>query len=106
MLLVLNRNNILLPAVMLPLLLLIGACKKPKAGPPLTAKPELMGADLSFLPEVRKSAMSWFNRYGTAEDMLRTLQKSGINLVRLRVWHKPSAGADLQQVQELCRELR
>ena len=82
------------------------ACKKPETGPPLYAKPPLLGADLSLLPEVRKSTIVWYNRSGQQEDMLQTLVYAGINLVRLRLWHTPEAGASLEELRKLCETLR
>jgi arabinogalactan endo-1,4-beta-galactosidase len=82
------------------------ACKKPDPRPITNPRPALLGADLSMLPEVRKSTLGWYNIKGQEEDMLRTLLHAGANLVRLRLWHKPAAGADLKQVQQLCRELK
>jgi arabinogalactan endo-1,4-beta-galactosidase len=82
------------------------ACKKPDPRPIPNPRPALVGADLSMLPEVRKSTLEWYNSKGQEEDMLRTLLHAGANLVRLRLWHKPAAGADLEQVQQLCRELK
>jgi arabinogalactan endo-1,4-beta-galactosidase len=82
------------------------ACKKPETGPPLYAKPALVGADLSMLPELRKSSGLWYNSKGQPEDMLQTLLRAGINMVRLRLWYKPEAGARLSEAQQLCAELR
>ena len=92
--------------VLLLLLSLCSACKKPQPGPPLFAKPALIGADLSLIPEVRNSQSTWYNKQGAAEDMLQTLLHAGANLVRFRLWHKPAAGANMQEVQSLCAELR
>lgn len=82
------------------------ACKKPEPGPPLFAKPALLGADLSLLPELRKSNKLWYNRTGTQEDMLQTLVYAGINLVRLRLWHTPEAGNNLEELRTLCETVR
>jgi len=96
-------RNLLLAALLSSTLM---ACKKPVPQPAPSRKPVLVGADLSMLPEVRQSSMLWFNREGQEEDMLRTLLHAGANLVRLRLWHKPAAGADPEQVSQLCRELK
>lgn len=99
-------SHVLFRVALLGLLFMHVSCKKPKTGPPLYAKPLLVGADLSFLPEIRLQGGTWINREGLAEDMLQTLVNAGINLVRLRLWHQPVAGASLQQVQPLCSELK
>lgn len=99
------KHALLLTGIV-PALYALNACRKPEIGPPLIAKPALVGADLSFLPEVRQSTLRWYNPSGQVEDMLLTLKNAGINLVRLRLWHQPGAGADLAKVQTLCEELR
>ena len=49
----------------------------------------LRGADLSSLPEVESCGGRFFDRDGREDDALRILARSGVNLVRLRLWNDP-----------------
>lgn len=67
----------------------------------------LRGADISFLPQIRKSNIAFFNRQNQQEDMLATLKNAGLNTVRLRLWKKPNeAGSDFQSVKMLAQECK
>jgi arabinogalactan endo-1,4-beta-galactosidase len=93
------------PFVFLVCLFLVTACTKKtpeEAENPITF---IRGADLSFLPEVRQSGLTLYNREGKAEDMLRTLQNAGMNTIRLRLWHQPSeAVSSFETVKILANE--
>jgi arabinogalactan endo-1,4-beta-galactosidase len=67
----------------------------------------LLGADMSYLPEVRASGAVYYNAAGQPEDMLLTLKKAGANLVRLRLWKDPaSPTSGLPMVKTLCNEVK
>ncbi len=68
---------------------------------------EIKGADLSFLPEVRRSNITFTNAENQTEDMLTTLKKSGVNTVRLRLWKNPSTpNSNFETVKSISREIR
>lgn len=91
--------------VFLACLFLVTACTKKtpeEAENPITF---IRSADLSFLPEVRQSGLTLYNREGKAEDMLRTLQNAGMNTIRLRLWHQPSeAVSSFETVKTFANE--
>lgn len=68
---------------------------------------EIKGADLSYLPEVRQSGLTFFNRHNRAEDMLTTLKNAGMNTMRLRLWHAPAEPTSgLNSVKAMAAEAR
>jgi arabinogalactan endo-1,4-beta-galactosidase len=68
---------------------------------------EIKGADMSFLPEIRRSGKVFYSQKGEAEDMLLTLKKAGVNVIRLRIWKKPSeAASNFETVKNLAKEIR
>lgn len=68
---------------------------------------EIKGADMSFLPQIRESGLVCYNANNEPEDMLVTLQKSGVNVVRLRLWKDPiEQNSDFESVKKLSNELK
>lgn len=45
----------------------------------------ILGADLSFLPELRESNILLYNSNGIVKATLETLTEKGINVIRLRL---------------------
>jgi arabinogalactan endo-1,4-beta-galactosidase len=90
------------------ILLLFTSCKDNTENPPQGQENiELKGADISFLPQIRQSSMKFHNRMDQEEDMLKTLQKSGFNLIRLRLWKNPKEeGSDFKNVKLLSNECK
>lgn len=90
-------------------LLLYGSCAKPdSSATPIVVptKDLLMGADVSYLPEIRASGLR-LQRGTQTEDMLLTLKNAGVNLIRLRLWKNPSSPTSgLATVKQLTQELR
>lgn len=85
----------------------MSACNKKKPVYPEDQLSFMRGADLSYLPEVRKSGIVLYNREGKAEDMLHTLKNAGLNTIRLRLWHQPSETvSSLETVKSLAGEAR
>lgn len=69
--------------------------------------PEIRGADMSFLPEIKKSGLTFFNQADKPEDMLQTLKNAGVNVVRLRLWHNPSdVTSNFESVKKLSDEIK
>lgn len=50
------------------------------------------GADVSWLTEMEKSGMKFYNSYGTSMDCMTLLRDLGVNSIRLRVWVNPNNG--------------
>ncbi|NUO01369.1 MAG: glycosyl hydrolase 53 family protein [Saprospiraceae bacterium] len=68
---------------------------------------EIRAVDASFLPEVRTSGVVVQNMDGQAEDMLSTLQKAGVNTIRIRVWNNPaSPTSGFRQVKDFAAEVK
>jgi arabinogalactan endo-1,4-beta-galactosidase len=89
-------------------ILLFSYCKRPGFTTSAVAKKmEILGAEASYLPEVRSSGVSLYNSNQQPEDMLATMQKAGINTIRLRLWKNPAEPTSgLASVKALCAELR
>ena len=88
--------------------IVLSACQNPDDPPipPLSPYP-ISSCDLSFLPEIRQSGTKVKNFIGEEEDMLTTLQKSGMNTVRLRLWYNPIDGfSGLEAVKQFSDEIK
>lgn len=74
---------------------------------PSPAALPIMGADVSFVPQIRKAGYKVQNPAGKTEDMLSILKKAGVNTIRLRLWHTPADGhSGLAEVADFAREVR
>lgn len=68
---------------------------------------EIKGADISFLPTLRNSALVFYNANNQAEDILITLKNNGVNTIRLRIWNNiQDANSSFNQVKNLTQELK
>jgi len=77
----------------------------PPVGP--INKLEIKGADMSFIPEIRESGLTFFNEEDKPEEMLQTLKRNGVNVVRLRLWHNPATpNSSYATVRSLAEEIR
>lgn len=82
------------------------ACSK-KDNPPPGPVLEIKGSDMSFLPEVRQSGFVIRNAAGQPEDMLVTLEKAGVNTIRLRLWKNPDTPTSaFETVKSLSQEIQ
>lgn len=93
------------------LLLFLFSCSpdspEPTPSPVNPTDLEIKGADLSFLPEVRKSGIVLNNGSNQPEDMLATLKNAGVNTVRLRLWKNPEGStSDFNSVKLLSSEIK
>lgn len=69
--------------------------------------PEIRGADMSFVPEIEKSGLTFFNQEDKPEAMLLTLKKAGVNVIRLRLWHNPTdITSNFESVKKLSEEIK
>lgn len=88
------------------LLAFLFSCEDPKEccpGPDPVDKELIRGADISFLPEIEEAGVVFKDAAGTEKNMLDILKASGVNTVRLRLWHTPETEhASLEEVKALA----
>ncbi len=84
-----------------------GASGTPGASGRLVAPTGLMvGADLSFLPQLEARGARFHDSAGTT-DALTLLHRHGFGWVRLRLWHRPRDGhSGLEEVLAMARRAR
>jgi arabinogalactan endo-1,4-beta-galactosidase len=91
--------------------ILFSNCNKKLAIPQTQVAPlpaiTYRGADLSFLPEIETTSAVFYNSNGQAQDAVSIFKNSGMNLVRLRLWHTPAnANSGLAQVEAFAQKLK
>jgi arabinogalactan endo-1,4-beta-galactosidase len=65
------------------------------------------GGDLSFLPEIETTPAIFYGSNGQAQDALSIFKNSGMNLVRVRLWHTPAnVNSSLAQVEAFAQKLK
>ena len=98
----------ILPLI-LPLALLF-SCDDSKdccTGPEPVDKELIKGADISFLPEIEAAGVDFKSAAGTEQDLLDILKESGVNTIRLRLWHTPaSEHSALPEVKALSQRIK
>lgn len=68
---------------------------------------ELKGVDMSLLPEIEKSGLTFFNQNDKPEDMLKTLKNKGVNVIRLRLWYDPAEpNSGFESVKTIAKEIQ
>lgn len=88
------------------------SCKKNKSTAqtqqPVVQQPvPYRGGDLSFVPEIETTSTIFYNTAGTSGDALTILKQSGMNMVRLRLWHTPAnANSSLAQVEAFAQRIK
>lgn len=92
-------KNCLLGAV-----LVLSLCCKKATGPAVGTEPEpsvvtsvlsenfVKGADISWLTEMGKANIKFYNSAGAEKDLIQILKEKGMNTIRLRVWVNPADG--------------
>lgn len=67
----------------------------------------IKAADVSSLPEIEAYGTTFYNAAGKAEDMLTTLQASGCNTVRIRLWKNPTnAHSGFEEVKSFAQRAK
>jgi arabinogalactan endo-1,4-beta-galactosidase len=70
-------------------------------------KPEIRGVDMSLLPELKNSGLTFFNQSDKPEDMLQTLKNAGVNVIRLRLWYDPAEpNSGFESVKTIAKEIQ
>jgi arabinogalactan endo-1,4-beta-galactosidase len=65
------------------------------------------GADLSFSPIIETAATKFYNGSGVQSSALNILKQSGMNLVRLRLWHTPAnTQSSLTEVENFAQTIK
>lgn len=85
------------PAILLFILLVTFACKKPGTGStpaPVTPPTAFFakGADVSWLTQMEAAGIKFYNSSGTEQECMLLLKNIGMNSIRLRVWVNPATG--------------
>ncbi len=103
------KNTVMIIRVMAFLLCLSASCNRQDGAQmpePVPSTLPVMGADVSFVPQIRKAGYKVQNPAGKTEDILLILKKAGVNTIRLRLWHTPAGGhSGLAEVVEFAREV-
>ena len=61
----------------------------------------IMGADISFLPELESRGMKFYN-HGMPEDAIAILKEYGFNYIRLRIFNDPAADSGYSPHKGFC----
>lgn len=62
---------------------------------------KMLGADISFLPQLEAGGMSFYD-HGKAEDVLKILKDHGFNYIRLRIFNNPAADSGYSPGKGFC----
>lgn len=82
--------------VFLGLLAFVFSCDSQKDCCPVPEpddKALIRGTDISFLPEIEEAGVVFTDASGTKKNMLDILKESGVNTIRIRLWHTPETEA-------------
>lgn len=67
----------------------------------------MKGIDASFIPELRSLNIKTYDRNSKIIDMLDLLKNSGLNTIRLRIWHTPETiHSSFSEVKVFSKEIR
>lgn len=62
----------------------------------------MLGADISFLPELEKKGMKFFDNDGKQKDAIRILKAHGLNYIRLRIFNDPARDSGYSPKEGFC----
>ncbi len=68
---------------------------------PVKIKDRMVGADISFLPELEDKGMKFFDN-GKQKDAIEILHDHGINYIRLRIFNNPAADSGYSPGKGYC----
>jgi arabinogalactan endo-1,4-beta-galactosidase len=67
----------------------------------------IKSVDASMIPEMRAANVVMKNRSGQPEDMLATLKKEGVNMIRIRLWKNPAnEHSSFDQVKKFAQDIQ
>lgn len=83
------------------------ACKK-NASPEVVVPVDttFRGVDISEWPQIEAAGLAFYNSQDQVEGMLDILKTSGVNTVRLRLWHEPGNAYDTENMATFASQLR
>lgn len=99
--------RILVPICLLAFLFSCDDAKDCCPGPDPVEKDLIRGTDISFLPEIEEAGVVFKNSAGVEKNMLDILKESGVNTIRIRLWHTPVDGhSSLAEVTALAARVK
>ena len=104
-------------AFYLLIILVSASCKKsggttpnppdPVPVPVSQASLQYRGGDLSFLPAIEQAGTKFYTSDNVQQDALTIMKNSGMNIVRLRLWHTPAdAHSGLAEVETFAQRIK
>ncbi|MFN8306270.1 MAG: beta-galactosidase GalA [Ferruginibacter sp.] len=63
---------------------------------------KMLGADISFLPELEHKGMKFYDTDGKENDAIQILKKHGLNYVRLRIFNDPASDSGYSPKDGFC----
>lgn len=86
----------------------ISSCTEKTPEPEPEEKPFIFrAADLSFLPEMEEAGIKFYDSAGLEKEMLTILKESGLNTVRIRIWHTPAdKHSGFNEVKEFSHKVK
>ena len=63
---------------------------------------KMLGADISFLPELENKGMKFYDTDGKEKDAIRILKDHGMNYVRLRIFNDPARDSGYSPGKGFC----
>lgn len=67
-----------------------------------TAVDKMLGADISFLPELEAKGMKFYDLDGKEKDAINILKEHGLNYVRLRIFNDPARDSGYSPGKGFC----
>ena len=106
-----NRYKlVLLFLFLLQLAIFANGCKKDTTSPPVIEPPDkafYQWADISFFPEIEEYGTQFRDQDGKPGNLPDILFQSGVNTIRLRLWHTPAnAHSGLAEVSAFAKNLK
>ncbi|MBK8496009.1 MAG: DUF4982 domain-containing protein [Chitinophagaceae bacterium] len=63
---------------------------------------KMLGADISFLPELEKKGMKFYDTDGKEKDAIKILKDHGFNYIRLRIFNDPARDSGYSPIQDFA----
>lgn len=67
-----------------------------------TTVDKMLGADISFLPELENRGMKFYDTDGQQKDAIKILKAHGLNYVRLRIFNDPARDSGYSPAKGFC----
>jgi arabinogalactan endo-1,4-beta-galactosidase len=63
---------------------------------------KIIGADISFLPQLESRGMKFYDKSGKQEDVIKIMKENGFNYIRLRIFDHPEAAKGYSPGKGFC----